>query len=840
MLPHDGMGLLRDLRLAARNLARRPGFTVVVLATLALGIGVDTALFGVVHQILLRPLGGVEEPETLVRVYTSDYSSGPYGTSSYPDYRDYRQQLDAFSDLAAFAEWPQVNLETADGAERLTAALVSGNFFPLLGTRPAAGRLLQPGDDVRPGGHPVVVLSHALWRSRFGADPATVGRQVVLDGSSYTVVGVAPAAFTGMDAGTAPDLWAPMAMAEPLAGIGRYLEARGARWMEMVGRPAPGVTRDRAAAQVTAVAGHLAAEHPDTNLGTLQAPDAPRPMTLVDASSARVGPEQRDTVERVAALVLAAAGLVLLIVCTNLANLLLARARRRDREMAVRLSLGATRRQLIAATLVESLLLAVAGGAAGVALALWLHEVLLWMAPDELVALLGLSGLTVSLPLLAFALAVSLAAGLLFGLAPAWRAAGADLRPGLAGGEGRPLLRGSRVTLKDVLVVVQVALAVVLLVGTGLLVRSLRATLAVDPGFRLQDGLVAEMAVPRDYDDARVVALLDRLDERLGALPGVTGVTRALVVPVSPAGMRRFTLVEGYRPAPGEGADGGVELDLNLVGPDWFAVMGIDLLAGRGLRPADDAGPPVAVVNRQLVRRYFAGAEPAAAVGRTLRWSADGDPVRIVGVVADSKYRSLREETLPYVYLPLGAAGGRRLRNARLVLATDGEPLDTAPALRAALQQTDPRIALSDLRSLEAHLGRLVAAERTLTTLVGGFAVLALVLAALGIYGVLSFVVANRTREIGLRMALGAAAAATVGLFLRRGVLLAAAGAALGLTFAAAAGRLLGGLLYGVGALDPAVFAGVAAVLLVTATAAAAVPALRATRVDPVEALRSE
>ncbi|MGH7563576.1 MAG: ABC transporter permease [Gemmatimonadota bacterium] len=824
--------LLQDLRYAFRALRRSPGFAAVAVLTLALGIGANIAIFSVTQALLWRPIPGVTASEELVAVYTSDFSSGLFGVSSYPDYVDFRDEVGSFRGLAAFSPPIEVNLSAgADEPLRAAVRFVSGNYFRVLGVAPALGRVLTPGDDAQ-GAPTVVVLAHATWKRRFGADSDLVGRTVRLGGRPVTVVGVAPPGFRGTSLDDAPDLWVSLAAAVPMMEIPDLLEYRGARWLGIVGRLDPGATLAQATAEVRAIGARLAEAYPETNLGTLESPDEPRPMMLVPADEAMSGPDSRRTLERISFLLLGIVGLVLLIACANLANLLLARASGRAREIAVRMSLGAGRRRLARQLVTESLVLALLGGAAGVLLAAWLGDVIIasglaanFAAPE------AVPGTEIDLRVLGFALVLSLAAGLVFGLAPAVRASHSDLVAALKQGDPGSERPGG-IGLRDALVVGQVALALLLLVVTGLFVQSLRRTLALDPGFAVERALVAAVDLgSADYEPAEGVTFFEELQARIESIPGVRGATLAQVVPVSPAGSRRGVSIEGYEPRPGED----MELNLNVVGADYFETMRIPLLAGRGFQISDRAdAPPVVVVNEEFARRFLEG---DVVGGRISFGNPDEPPIEIVGVVATGRYRDLREEAIPYMYLPFAQNFATAME---VVVATDGDPEGFAPQVRAELRALDPDLPLFDVRTLEDHLGGLVATDRAIATLVAAFAVLALFLAALGLYGLLSFLVARRAREIGMRVALGARAGEVRRLFLARGVALTAAGLAIGLVAAALLTRFVSGLLFGVSATDPFVFGITALVLLAVGALAAYAPARRATRVDPMTALRAE
>jgi putative ABC transport system permease protein len=824
-----------DLRYAMRSLLRAPGFTAVAVLTLALGIGATAAIFSIVNAVLLRPLPGVEEPDRLAAVYTSDFSSGIYGASSWPDYADYRESVAAFSELAAFTGFtPEMNLGAGGGAERVGVVLASGNYFETLGAVAAVGRTLLPADDRPTGANAVAVLSHSLWLQRFGGDPDVVGSTIHLNGRAFTVIGVAPAGFHGTQLAAVPDAWIPLSMAELSFGDASILESRGSRWLGMIGRLAPGATIERATTEVRTVAARLAVSYPNTNRGTLQAPDDPRPMTLVPASQAMIDPAEREAVVMVAWLLGAAASLVLLIGCANLANLQLARATARGSEFALRFSLGASRRRVVRQLLTESLLLALPGGLAGLLVALTLADRILTSGlAAELVATEAMPASVLDYELLACALLLSLGAAATFGLVPALQGSRTELASVLKENGSRATKGRGYFGLRNALVVGQVALALLLLIGAGLLVQSLRQVLAVDRGYTLERALIASIDLrSADYGEADGLAFLATLKERIEAQPQVTASAYARVVPVSPSGIRRGAAIDGYLPQPGED----MEINLNVVGRDYFQTMGISLLRGRGFLTTDRAtSAPVAVVNEAFGRRYFDGDDP---VGGVFRYGGpDGEPIRIVGMVRDGKYRSLREAPLPYIYVPLSQ---NYIPDVNLVVSTSSEPMDSAPLVRAELKRLDPGLPLFGVRTLGQHLGLLVTTERTVSRLVVAFGVVALMLAMLGIYSLMTFLVEQRTREIGTRVALGAGSGAVLRLILGRGVLLMLVGLGVGLAAALGATRILSSMLYGVSATDPGIFAGITLLLVTVAMVACYIPARRATKVDPMTALREE
>jgi predicted permease len=825
-------GLLRDLRYAARNLVRSPGLVAVVTLTLMLGIGLNTVIFSLVDQTLVRQLP-VADPERVVRVYTSDHDSGPLGSSSFPDYLDFRQQAAAtLDDLASFIG-VTTELEVGTGeVERVPTDVVTGNYFSTLGLRPHAGRFF---DAAEPGHEPAAeaVLAYSAFARRYAADPAVIGTSVRVNGHSFTVIGVAPPGFHGLDAGQRPELFLPMARyAEaipPLAGRD-FLSERGSRWHDLVGRLVPGATAETARAELQTAMDRLAEEFPDTNLGTAQKPDVARPMTVLSAQDGRLGSALETTVTTSKLLGLLV-GVVLLVACVNVANVLFARGLDRDREIAMRLALGSGRFALVRQLLVEGVLLALGGGAAGLLFGWLLSRAL---AADLLPALTGglaVDRLELDPRVLGFTLALSLGTGLLCGLAPALRLRHPALLPHLRGDRGTT--GGSRrwASLADALVVVQVAGASVLLVAAGLLGRSLVRLYSVELGFE-REGVVLVSMTPglQGYDDNGVLELYRAVLEEVESIPEVEAASLSINVPVQSAGVRRGFSIEGYVPGPSESTG----INVNRVSPSYFRTLRIPLLQGRAFAATDHVeSPSVAIVNEAFVDRYLGG---GPALGRRL--GRDELDIEIVGVAANGKYRRLREDVLPYVYLPL--LQGSWPEATLAVRPRSGNPEELLDVVRAAVGRVDSDLPLHGARLLRDHVGDAAAPERSLAILVGGFSALALALCAVGLYGVLAASVARRRRELGIRSALGASGRELLGMVFSRGFALTAIGLSIGGLVAAGTARLLATQLFGVGPRDPVTLVAAALTLAAVAALACFVPARRATKVDPATVLRME
>ena len=822
--------MYNDLRYALRQLLKNPGFSAVAVLTLALGIGANTAIFSLVDAVLLRPLSGVEDPERLVAVYTSDYSSTRYGSSSYPDYVDYRDRNEVFSGLAAYVD-TSINLSLGNGTERTQATIVSGNYFPVLGVKTRLGRPLLPEDDKHLGAHPVGVVSYEAWQRRFGADPSLVGKMVLLNNHTFTLVGVIAEGFRGTNLRSVPEVWVPMSMLTQLdpSRTPQILERRGTRWLSLVGCLKPRVKIEQAQAGIDMIGAQLAQAFPETNRGTLQVPDKPRPVSLIPASVAMIAPRMRDLTQRVSQLSMVVVGFVLLIACANVANLLLARAHRRKKEIAMRFALGAKRSRIIRQMLTESLLLFLVGGGVGLLFALWLSDLLL--STNLFASFVGLT-LGPDIRVLSFTLLISVLAGLVFGLVPALQGSRWDLLPALKVVQPKGGYLSPKYGVHNLLVVFQVALSLVLLVGAGLFLRSLQNAYATDLGFSAHKALLVSLELPRPgYDEARTREFCQQVRERVAALPGVGAVSLADSIPVDPQGSRTGVGIEGYTPRTGED----MELNFNVVDHNFLEAMGVSLLRGRNFTEQDGmSSPRVTMVNEVMAGKYWPGQDP---VGRRVKLGRNQESsLEIVGVVKTGKYRNLREDPMPYMYLPFGQNRSRMT----LLVRTVGNPETLLPAVRSEVQHLDKSLPLFDIKTLDYHLGRALAQERTNAQLVGLFSVLALILAAVGVYGVMSHAVTQRTHEIGVRMALGAHSHDVMRLVVGYGMRLSILGLVIGLVGALSLTRFISSLLFQVKASDPTTFIAVALLLGAVALLACWLPARRAAKVDPVVALKYE
>jgi putative ABC transport system permease protein len=798
--------VLADLRYGCRMLIRNPAFTAVAVLTLGLGIGVNAAMFSVLNAVILRSLP-YSDAERLVVINGVREGDRRTLSVSLPDIEDWRQEVNGLSGLGALSYWT-FNLSGQGLPERILGARVSGEFFELLGSRPYLGRALLPSDD-RKEAPPVALLGYGLWQRVFGGDRAILGRTLLLNGMAHTVVGVMPPGFSYPT--REQEMWAPLA--NEMLGV-----PRDARFMSALGRLAPGGDVKAVQASLDVVTARLAGAHPATNRGWS--------ARVVSAHESLVGPV------RPALLVLAGAvGIVFLIACANVANLLLARASAREREVAVRTALGASRWRLARQFMAENLVLALAGGALGIVLGRLGVAVLQRLSPGD-IPRLEEAGL--DLAVLGFALAVSLLAGLLLGLVPVVRASRAAPRASLGEGDRTA---GTRSRLRSSLVVVQMALALTLLVGGGLLVQTVRNLLSVPPGFESRRLLSLNVFLtppryralePQHAWVRQAVAAVERL-------PGVVSVATVSQLPLSDGPVRLKMAVEGR---PFDRADAPAAA-FRAVSPAFFATMGIPLLAGRVPAETDaETAPLVVAVNQAMVRRLWATESP---LGHRIRFVNEEPPrwYEVVGVVGDVKSRGLDAEEEPAAYVPFAQRMVPFVRGVSLVVRTAGEPMAQLPAIRNALLGVDAEQPVFGVRTLDEVLSRSVAGRRFQAVLLQAFAGLALLLSVIGIYGVLSDAVGRRTREIGVRMALGAQPAQVLRLILGEGMALALFGLALGLPASLALARTLKSFLFGITPGDPRTLVALSVVLALSALLAAYIPARRATRVDPMTALRA-
>ncbi len=832
--------LFKDLRYGVRMLMKRPGFTAVAVLTLALGIGANTAIFSLVNATLIRRLP-VVEPERLVYVF----SGAPGSVFSYPNYVELRDYNQVFDGLIA---WGGITASLSsdgqiDGADLVTGAIVTGNYFDVLGVRASRGRVISPEDDKTPGAHPVAVISHSLWQSRFGGSPNIIGQQMLLNGQSFTVIGVTPAEFGGAQLGVTRDIYVPMmmqpVMRPPRAGYSGemnpdLLKVRGNSWLSTIGRLKPGTTIEQAQAALTSIVEQQEQTAPDPN----------RRRSILLSPASEGDPTQRGQMVSVATLLMSVVGAVLLIACANVANLLLARASARRKEIAVRLALGASRGRLIRQLLTESIILSLLGGAAGLLIAWWAVDGLKATPPPP-GALPITPDFAMDMRVLLFSLALSLLTGIIFGLAPAWRASRPDLVPALKDELLALDERTRRFSLRNLLVVGQVALSLVLLIAAGLFLRSFQQAQAISPGFEAEKLLIAPLNINLlRYTRAQGREFYRQVIERVEAIPGVESASLARIVALGGGSSVRGLTLEGQA-GPGNqfrSEGGGVTSDnrnsvsSNVVGLKYFQTMGIASLRGRDFNAQDTEDKPrVVIVNEAFTRMHFDGEE---ALGHRLSFSgAQGPWQEIVGVVRDSKYLTLGEEPVPCVYLPLAQ---NHETGVSLHVRASVDPSSLVAAVRNEVQSLEKNLPVTNVRPMTETIGNSLYAARMGALLLGIFGALALLLAAVGLYGVMSYVVSRRTRELGIRMALGAQSSDVFKLVLREGMMLVAIGVALGLMAAVSVTRLLASFLYGISTTDGLTFVSIPLVLAIVALAACYIPARRAMKVDPMVALRYE
>ena len=799
--------LRQDLRYAVRSLGRSPGFAFAAIATLAIGIGANTAIFSVVHGVLLRPLPFAES-ERLVGVWGHHVTIGRE-TASLPDFLDWRRQSRAVEDMAAFAN-TRYNLAGEGEPEVVRGVVATANLLPLLGVAPAAGRGFTAGEE-RSGAARVVMLSDGFWRRRFGGRPDVLGRTLSLSGVPHTVVGIAPPAVRLQQE---VDVWTPLVTDTTLGRRNDFLS--------VIGRLREGVTLTQAQEELSTIARRLAAEYPASNAGW--------GVELVGLQEQMVG-----GIRPALLVFMGAVALVLLIACANVANLMLARVTAREREVTIRTALGASRARLARQLLTESAVLALAGGTAGLLLAAWGVQALRAVGPGTIPRS---QEVAIDPVALGFAVGLSLVTGLLFGLLPALRVLRRDPHEGLQRSSRASTGASGVRTTRGALVLAEVALAFMLLIGATLLLRSFDRLQRVNPGFVGQGVLTARLSFPRNSyaDPEQRLAFGDRLVERLRATPGVSAAALVSDPPLSGSVPYWAFAVEGVEPPAPEVVQDAVVFTAS---PGYFETVGIPLLAGRLLTDADHGdAPPVAVVSQALARRYWPDRSP---LGARITFGNPADTastwLTVVGVVGDVRQESLAEPAYPQVYLPFAQLSVRSV----VILARGlSEPLALLPALKAAVAELDPGLPLSEVATLDQITTATLARPRVNAALLGGFALVALALAAVGIYGVITYGVIQRSRELGIRMALGAGSDQLLRLVVRQGMGPVLAGVALGAAGALAGGRVLRSLLFGVGAADPLTYALVTGFLLAVALTASYLPARRAARADPMVALRNE
>lgn len=810
--------LLKDIRYALRTLRKSPGFTIVAILTLALGIGSNTAMFSVVTAVLLRPLP-FPEPDRIMQVSSTD-KAGKFTAESYPDFLDYRQSNRSFEYLAAYHGGSKT-LTGVGEPQHIVANVVTPGFFEALGVQPKLGRSFRPEEE-KPGSH-VVVLSEPMWRNVFQGDPAILGKAIDLDGKPYTVVGVMPDGFQFPISSKARDMWVSSAedAESDVAGIPPSTAQRGAHWLKVIGRLKAGVTPQQAEQDITAIVGSLEKQYPETNFRRSRAVVRPQLEALIgDNRSALL-------------ILLGAVGFVLLIACVNIANLLLARGAGRRREIAIRTALGASRLRIVRQLVTESLLLSLAGTAVGIGIASWAVATLVKLYPQNLPRL---SEVSVDVRVLLFSLGVAVLSAILFGLFPALQVTKVNVEESLReGGRAGSSLRHKQ--FRTALVVAETALGVVLLVGAGLLIRSFDRLTKVDPGFSSKNVLTLNFDLPTSkYNNEKSDQFVREFFEKLRAQPGIQSAAGTVILPMGNSLSIISFEIEG-RPQP-KGQDHVAAI--GVVTPNYFETMKIPVLQGRTFDERDQRkAPKVIIISRALAEKYYPGENP---IGKRLKIGTNDEPGEdpwreIVGVVGDIRNTNLSAPPAPMYYVPFpqliwGAP--------TIVVHTNTDPVAAAPTVRNVLHEMDPQLPLYEVKTMDDYLALSVGRQRFQTILLSCFAGIALLLTAVGLYGVMAYSVAQRTREIGIRMALGATEQEVRKMVLSAGAKMAGIGLAIGIVGALVLTRFMQSMLYEMKSHDPVTFVGVCVVLGAVALLASYIPARRATKVDPVVALRYE
>ncbi len=820
--------LLQDLRFALRMLVKSPAFTAVAVVTLALGIGANTAIFSLINVAVLRPLP-FAEPDRLVRVFRQSTDGNDPVMFSYHDYIEYRDRNDSFDEFAAFSFVP-LSVGIGDANEMRFGQIVTGNYFSALDVDAIKGRMLTKEDDETPGAHPVVVLSYRYWQRAYGGRPDVIGETITLSAYPFTVVGVAPKGFSGAMPIPSPDLWAPMTMLAQIRPESRdQLSSRGAGFLWTLGRLKSGISIQQAQARLAVTASQLKEidpEHYETEMAQIMPSDGIIPMT----------PGIRRTVLAISTLVMCMVALVLVIACANVANLLLARCTVRRRELAIRLSLGASRWRVVRQLLTESLLLALLGGAVGLLLAIWTMDLLTGAMPTLPFNVALDLDFGVDSRMLAFTFVASVITGVLFGTFPAFGSTKVDLVSSLKDeiGAGMGVLKRS--LMRNTLVVGQVAISLMLLVGAGLFVRSLMSAQAIDPGFEHEQVLTVALDMgARDYDEAAGKAFLEQLLQRTRMLPGVESASIEDCPPLSMTMSSNNFWVEGRSYTNPD--DELVAVAQSTVSDDNFETLGIPLLRGRDFTDQDTVdAPAVVIVNKAFADRYWPTESPLGK--RISREGPQGPFLEVIGVVQTVKYWMIGEEPRPYIYFPL--ARNYQQAWSTLLLRTSGDPMSALSPVRDVIRDLDPNMSPMDSRSMTDLIGFAMLPAKFAAVLFGLLGGLALLLASVGLYGVMSYAVTQRTREIGVRVAIGAQRVDVLRLVLKHGLILTMIGAVIGLAASLAGARLFTSLLYEISAVDPLTFIAVTLLLVFVSMLACYIPARRATRVDPMVALRHE
>lgn len=817
--------VLQDIRYGIRLLTKNPAVSVVAVLTLALGIGANAAIFSGVNAFVLRPLP-VPDAHRLVRPVELSADRGLADEMSYPDFVDYRNQATAIEAMTA-EDMLSVALDSETQSDVIWGQAVSGSYFDVVQIKPIMGRAFLPEEDNAVGAHPVVVISHSLWQRRFGSDSEIVGKTVRFSNRGYRVIGVAPESFTGSKFALSMDFWVPMAMVEELRRSPGLLASRDSHWMNVLARLKPGATIEQASAEMQAIAARLNEAYPNER-------DSNTSAKVLSEMDGRWG-EATPVMKSAGAIAMAIVGLILLIACANVANLMLARSAARRKEIGIRLALGASRGRLVRQLLTESLLLSILGGAFGLLLAYWVTDLMEGFVPVLQYNIVD-NFFSLDSRALVFTLVISLATGLIFGLAPAWHSSNPDVVPILKGDlDARQRAKGRRFSLRPTLVVIQVALSLAVLVCGGLFIKSFRQAQTMDPGFATKDALIATLDPELvGYDTERSRNFFKQAIERASSLPGVEAAATARLLPLGDSSNSNGPILkEGETLARGSA---GRTIMTNVISSGYFRAMQIPIVDGRDFDDRDHArAQRVVIINQHMAEMLWPG---ESAVGKRILIGTDSkDPIEVVGVVKTGKYRNLAEDPKPYFYYPMTQ---RRPAMMALVMRTNVDSRSLAGAIRKEVQNIDRSVPIASVKTMTEHLTYALWAPNMAASFSLAFGVLAILLSAVGLYSVMAYVVSQRTREVGIRMALGANRADVLKMITVQGMRLAVIGVVIGLLLSLGLARALSSLLIGISGYDVTTFVVVSSLLVLVAFIACYLPARRATKIDPLTALRYE
>ena len=817
--------LFQDIRFGVRMLIKNPAVTAVAVLTLALGIGANAAIFSGVSAFILRQLP-VPDADHLVRPVELSEDRGMADEVSYPDFADYRNQSTVFEAMTA-EDMLQVALDSDSQSDVIWGQAVSGSYFDVVRIKPTMGRVFLPEEDNVAGARPVVVMSHSLWQRRFGSDANIVGKKIRLSNRAYEVIGVTPESFTGSKFALSMDFWVPMAMVEELRQSPGLLSDRGSHWMNVLARLKPGVTLDQATAEMQAIAARLNKAYPNDRASSTSA----KVETEVDGRWEEVATVMKSA----GAIAMAIVGLILLIACANVANLMLARGAARRKEIGIRLALGASRVRLVRQLLTESLLLSLLGGGLGLLLAFWVTDLMEGFVPVLQYNIVA-NFFALDSRALVFTFVISIATGLVFGLAPALHSSNPQVVPILKGDlTANERARGRRFSLRPTLVVVQVALSLAVLVCGGLFIKSFRQAQTMDPGFGTKEALIAVLDPELvGYDTERSRNFFRQVTERMSSLPGVQSVATARLLPLGDSSNSNGPILKEGETLPRGSA--GRTIMTTVISAGYFRTMQIPMVDGRDFDDRDHAkAQRVVIVNQQMANMLWPG---DSAVGKRIFIGAESrDALEVVGVVKTGKYNTLAEDPKPFFYYPMTQ---RRPASMAVVMRTNVDPRGLAASLRKEVQNIDGSVPVSSVKTMNEHLTYALWAPNMAASFSLAFGVLAILLSAVGLYSVMAYVVSQRTREVGIRMALGANRADVLKMITVQGMRLAVIGVAIGLVLSLGLARALSSLLIGVSGYDVTTFVIVSALLVLVALIACYLPARRATKIDPLVALRYE